>query len=68
MTFGYIYIRNHESYYKYNAFKIGKTNNIPERDSVYATSEIKKGYFYAYKLSAVFFACSYGIYDTDILE
>jgi predicted helicase len=29
----------------YNACKIGKTNNIPERDTIYATGEIKRGYF-----------------------
>lgn len=42
---GYIYIRNHESYDKYNTYKLGKTTNIPERDSQYATSENERGYF-----------------------
>lgn len=42
---GYIYGRNHESYEIYNACKLGKTNNIPERDSTYATGEIRRGYF-----------------------
>jgi hypothetical protein len=42
---GYIYVRNHESYDIDDACKIGKTNNIPERDSQYATGEIKRGYF-----------------------
>ena len=42
---GYIYIRNHPSYDIYGACKMGKTNNIPERDTQYATSEIKRGYF-----------------------
>lgn len=42
---GYIYIRNHISYDIYNACKMGKTNNIPERDTQYATGEIKRGYF-----------------------
>jgi superfamily II DNA or RNA helicase len=42
---GYIYIRYHESYEKYDACKMGKTNNIPERDATYATGEIKRGYF-----------------------
>jgi superfamily II DNA or RNA helicase len=45
---GYIYIRNHYSYDCFNginACKIGKTINIPERDTQYATGEIKRGYF-----------------------
>lgn len=42
---GYIYIRNHESYDVYDACKMGKANNIPERDTQYATGEIKRGYF-----------------------
>ena len=42
---GYIYIRNHSSYDIENLCKIGKTNNIPERDIQYATGEIKRGYF-----------------------
>jgi predicted helicase len=41
----YIYIRVHESYDKYDACKLGKTDNIPSRDSHYATSEIKRGKF-----------------------
>ena len=43
MDYGYIYIRYHSSYY--NACKLGKTINIPERDSHYATNEIKRGFF-----------------------
>jgi superfamily II DNA or RNA helicase len=46
MNNGYFYVRLHESYYKYDACKIGITNNIPDRDSQYATSEIKRGNFY----------------------
>jgi superfamily II DNA or RNA helicase len=42
---GYIYIRNHSSYDLHNACKIGKTNNIPERDTTYSTGEIKRGNF-----------------------
>jgi hypothetical protein len=42
-TNGYIYIRNHPSYD--DACKLGKSNNIPERDAQYATGEIKRGYF-----------------------
>lgn len=45
MTVGYIYIREHESYDKYNACKIGITTNIPDRENVYITNEIKKGEF-----------------------
>ena len=44
-TKGYIYIRNHASYDVDDACKMGKTNNIPERDAQYATGEIKRGYF-----------------------
>ena len=44
-TFGYIYIRNHESYDNYNVIKLGMTDNIPDRDTQYSTSEIKKGVF-----------------------
>ncbi len=43
---GYIYVRNHQSYDVFNACKLGKASNIPERDSVYTTGEIKRGYFY----------------------
>jgi len=42
---GYIYIRNHPSYELENVYKLGKASNIPERDSQYATGEIKRGYF-----------------------
>jgi superfamily II DNA or RNA helicase len=42
---GYIYIRNHPSYLSYDGCKLGKANNIPERDSQYATGEIKRGNF-----------------------
>ena len=45
--YGYIYIRNHHSYDVENACKMGKTTNIPERDTLYATGEIKRGYFEA---------------------
>ena len=44
-TNGYIYVRNHLSYD--DACKIGKTNNIPQRDAQYATGEINRGYFEA---------------------
>ena len=45
MINGYIYVRNHSSYERYNAYKLGKTINIPERDSHYATGEIERGHF-----------------------
>jgi hypothetical protein len=44
---GYIYIRYHESYDKYEACKLGKTQNIPDRDNTYVTGEILRGYFEA---------------------
>ena len=43
---GYIYIRNHTSYDVDNVCKMGKTQNIPDRNSVYITSELRRGYFY----------------------
>jgi len=43
--FGYIYVRCREDFDKYDACKLGKTYNIPDRDSQYATGEIKRGYF-----------------------
>ena len=46
-TNGYIYVRNHPSYDVDDACKMGKANNIPERDTQYATGEIKRGYFEA---------------------
>jgi len=42
---GYIYIRRHSSYDAFNACKLGKTTNIPDRDSIYATGEIIRGRF-----------------------
>ena len=40
---GYIYIRNHPSYD--NGCKLGKANNISERDTQYAIYELKRGNF-----------------------
>lgn len=45
MSFGYIYLRYHESYSIYNVYKLGKTQNIPERNNTYTTGEFIKGYF-----------------------
>lgn len=42
---GYIYIRNHPFYESHSARKLGKASNIPDRDSLYATSEITRGHF-----------------------
>lgn len=42
---GYVYIRNHEIYDKYDVCKLGITDNIPNRESTYFTSEYKSGYF-----------------------
>ena len=44
-TKGYIYTRNHASYEVYDACKLGKAHNIPERDTQYATGEITRGHF-----------------------
>ena len=46
-TNGYIYVRNHTSYHADDACKMGKAISIPERDTQYATGEIKRGYFEA---------------------
>ena len=43
--FGYIYLRSHESYDKYNAYKLGKASNMLDRDPVYVTGEIERGIF-----------------------
>ncbi len=43
--FGYIYVRCHHYYDMDNICKLGKTNNIPDRDSQYATNEFNRGYF-----------------------
>jgi superfamily II DNA or RNA helicase len=43
--YGYIYIRNHPSYDEHDGCKLGKANNIPDRDTQYATGEIKRGNF-----------------------
>ena len=40
---GYIYIRTNEYWDSYDACKLGKANNILNRESVYITSEIKRG-------------------------
>ena len=42
---GYIYVRTHSAYDEEGACKLGKASNIPERDSQYATGEIKRGRF-----------------------
>jgi superfamily II DNA or RNA helicase len=42
---GYIYVRTHSSYDIYNACKLGKAGNIPERDAQYSTGEIIRGQF-----------------------
>ena len=42
---GYIYIRSHKYYSNDNICKLGKTINILNRDSTYATSEYERGYF-----------------------
>lgn len=45
MNNGFIYIRQHIYYNNDNICKLGRTNNIYNRDNVYATSEYKRGYF-----------------------
>lgn len=43
--FGYIYVRTHSEYDYFNACKLGRTMNIIERDTQYATGEIVRGKF-----------------------
>jgi len=43
--FGYLYVRLHEAYNKYNSCKFGITECIINRDNTYKTSEIKHGKF-----------------------
>ena len=45
MNIGYIYIRTNEYWDLYNAYKLGKTLSILDRDQTYITSEIKRGTF-----------------------
>jgi superfamily II DNA or RNA helicase len=45
LTTGHIYLRSHPSYVIYDAYKLGKALNIPERDVTYATGEIIRGVF-----------------------
>lgn len=45
MNNGYIYIRIHSSYDRYNVCKLGKTLNLMERNSTYKTSEVECGFF-----------------------
>ena len=40
---GYIYMRTNEYWDLYDAYKLGKTSNIVERETNYITSEIKRG-------------------------
>ena len=43
INIGYIYIRTNEYWDFYDAFKLGKTLSILEREQTYITSEIKRG-------------------------
>ena len=40
---GYIYIRTNEYWDLYDAYKLGKTSNILDRENNYITSEVKRG-------------------------
>ena len=42
---GYIYVRIHEAYDKHDVCKLGKTQNITNRETTYITSEFVKGDF-----------------------
>jgi hypothetical protein len=45
MSFGFIYLRDNKWWNKEDVIKMGKANNIPERDTQYATGEINRGTF-----------------------
>jgi hypothetical protein len=40
---GYIYIRTNEYWDLYDAYKLGKSSNILDRENNYITSEIRRG-------------------------
>jgi superfamily II DNA or RNA helicase len=42
---GYIYLRSNQLFDLHNAYKMGKASNIPDRESVYMTSEVIRGNF-----------------------
>ena len=42
---GYIYIRSNLWWNTMNIYKMGRTSNIPDRDSLYATGEFERGHF-----------------------
>lgn len=42
---GFLYIRTHYAYDKYDCCKLGITINIPNRDNTYATGEVIRGKF-----------------------
>ncbi len=42
---GYIYVRTHEAYDLYGVCKLGKTQNITNRETTYITGEIRRGEF-----------------------
>ena len=42
---GYIYVRSNKIHDIYNAYKVGSTQNIPERETTYITNEITRGIF-----------------------
>jgi predicted helicase len=44
MITGYIYVRQNSNWDKYQCYKIGKTENIINRESTYITSEIERGH------------------------
>ena len=45
MAYSYLYVRRHPSYDLENACKLGKADNIPDRESTYLTGEVKRGKF-----------------------
>jgi len=56
---GYIYVRTHEAYDLYGVCKLGKTQNITNRETTYITGEFVKGdfsYVFEVPLSKISFA------------
>ena len=44
-TNSHIYLRRHKAYDEYDVYKLGRTDNTPERDDVYSTGEVERGEF-----------------------
>ena len=56
---GYIYVRIHEAYDLYDVCKLGKTQNITNRETTYITGEFVKGDFsYVFEVMLAKMSCA----------